>query len=153
MPQRRNHAAYSSEGRLTDGTISRRLVAYLIDAVVLFCLVAIFYVVIGVLGVVTLGLAWLAYAIPAPAIGILYSALTISSSSQGTIGMRMTGVRMVEERTGNTVPALTAAAHALFFYVALLSVVLFLLNVFIGIFRGDRRMGHDLLAGITAVRA
>lgn len=152
MPQRRNYAAYSSEGHLTGGVIGRRLVAYLIDAVVIFCLVAIFYVVIGVLGVVTLGLAWLAYAIPAPAIGILYSALTISSASQGTIGMRMTGVKMIEERTGGTVPALTAAAHALFFYVALLSFVLFVINVLIGLFRNDRRMGHDLLAGITAIR-
>lgn len=152
MPHRRNYAESTSTRRLTEGVISRRLVAYLVDAVVIFCLVSIFYVVIAVLGVVTFGLAWLAYAIPIPAIGILYSALTISSSRQATIGMRMAGVKVVEERTGLTVPAITAAAHALFFYVALLSFVLFVINVIIGIARADSRMGHDLLAGITAIR-
>jgi len=138
---------------LTEGVISRRLIAYFVDAVVIFCLVSLFYIVIAVLGVVTLGLAWLAYAIPIPAIGILYSALTISSSRQATIGMRMTGVKIVEERTGLAVPAVTAAAHALFFYVALFSMLLFIINAIIGLARADRRMGHDLLAGITAIRA
>jgi hypothetical protein len=47
---------------------------------------------------------------------------------------------------------LTAAVHALLFYVAAGTFVLWLLDLFLGVARSDRRLGHDLLTGVVLVR-
>ena len=43
---------------VTEGVISRRVIAFLIDQLVIGCLVGVFYVVVFILGIATLGLAW-----------------------------------------------------------------------------------------------
>jgi len=152
METENNQNIHIPEATFTKGTISRRLLAYFVDFFVIACLTGAFYFAVAVLGLVTFGLAWSIFAVPGCFLAILYSALTVSSPAQGTIGMRIAGVRLVEAGTRNTVPALTAAVHALFFYISVVSVVLFFMNTIIGIARTDRRFGHDLLAGIVAYR-
>ena len=48
---------------------------------------------------------------------------------------------------------ITAAVHALLFYVAAGTFVLWVLDVVIGFARSDRRLGHDLILGVMLVRA
>ena len=47
---------------------------------------------------------------------------------------------------------LTAAVHALLFYVAIGTLLLWIVDVGLGLVRGDRRMGHDILVGLALVR-
>jgi uncharacterized RDD family membrane protein YckC len=64
----------------------------------------------------------------------------------------MMGLRVVDATTGGPVGMLTAAVPALLFYVAVGTFVLWLLDLFLGVVRSDRRLGHDLLTGVVLVR-
>jgi uncharacterized RDD family membrane protein YckC len=135
----------------TDGVLGRRFLAYLVDILVIFGLTLVVGFAVLILGVVTFGLAWVLFAILVPATAILYSAFTIAGREQGTIGMRLAGVRVVRASDGGPVDWITAAVHALLFYVAA-GTMLLLVDVIIGLARDDRRMARDLLVGITALR-
>ncbi len=139
--------------RATEGTIGRRLVAYLVDIVVLFILGALLAVAISVLGVLTLGLGWLLFPVLGIPVAVLYNAVTIGGSSQATIGMRMAGLRVLDATTGGRVGFIAAAVHALLFYVFVASAgTLWVLDVVFGLLRSDRRMGRDLLTNVVLVR-
>jgi uncharacterized RDD family membrane protein YckC len=137
----------------TDGVLGKRLFAYLVDLVMICLLMAFLAFVIGILGIVTFGLAWWLYAVLVPGTAILYSAATVGRRHQSTIGMRMVGLRVIDSATGGPVDKVTAAVHALLFYVAAGTFVLWVLDLFIGVARADRRLGHDLVVGILLVRA
>jgi uncharacterized RDD family membrane protein YckC len=137
----------------TEGVLGRRLVAYLIDLVIIGAFILLLAFAILILGVVTLGLGWFLYAILVPGAAILYSALTISGRHQSTIGMRMTGLRVITATRGAPVDALTAAVHALLFYVAAGSMLLWVLDILIGFARSDRRMARDIIVNLVVVRA
>jgi uncharacterized RDD family membrane protein YckC len=136
----------------TEGVLSRRLFGYLIDLIMIFLFAALLAVAIGVIGVITLGFGWALFAV-LPFTGILYSAITLGGPRQATIGMRMMGVRGVDALSGGPVDALRAAVHALLFYVAAGTLLLWVVDVLIGVARSDRRMGHDLLVGLMFVRS
>src|SRR4051812_14820771 len=135
----------------TDGTLGRRFFAYLIDIVMIALFSLGLSILIAVIGLLTFGLGWSLFAI-VPASAILYNAITIGGARQSTIGMRMMGLRVVDAATGRPVGMLTAAVHALLFYVAAGTFVLWLLDLFLGVARADRRLGHDLLTGVVLVR-
>lgn len=59
---------------------------------------------------------------------------------------------MVAPESGRPVDVLTAAVHALLFYVAISTFLLWCLDVVFGLVRPDRRLGHDLLLGLAVVR-
>ena len=135
------------------GSLGARFLAYLLDILFIFGFTALLTLLITVIGVLTFGLGWTLFAI-LPASGILYSAITVGGSGQSTWGMRMMGLRVVAPETGARVDYLTAAIHALLFYVAVASAfLLWMLDVGIGLVRADRRLGHDLLLGLAVVRA
>jgi uncharacterized RDD family membrane protein YckC len=139
--------------RTTEGTVGRRLFGYLIDIVVLFFLGALLAVAISILGVLTLGLGWLLFPILGIPVAVLYNAITISGSSQATIGMRMAGLRVLDATTGGRVSFIAAAVHALLFYVFIASAGLLLaIDILFGLVRSDRRMGRDLLTNVVLVR-
>jgi uncharacterized RDD family membrane protein YckC len=138
---------------LTDGVLGRRFIAYAVDFLIIFGLMLLLGFAILIFGFLTLGLGWWLYAVLVPGTAILYSAVTVGGAAQATVGMRLCGLRVVETGTGGRVEALTAAVHALLFYVAAGTFVLWLLDLFIGLARADRRLGHDLLVGVAVVRA
>jgi len=106
---------------------------------------------IAFIGLLTFGLGWGLFAI-LPASAIIYNAITIGGPRQSTIGMRMMGLRVVGATTGGPVGMLTAAVHALLFYLAAGTFVLWLFDLFLGFARSDGRLGHDLLTGVVLVR-
>src|SRR3954451_24976138 len=136
----------------TEGRLSRRFFAYLIDLVMIVLFSALLCLAIAIIGLLTLGLGWSLFAI-VPASAILYNAITIGGARQSTIGMRMIGLRVVDAATGGPVGMLTAAVHALLFCVAAGTFVLWLLDLFLGVARADRRLGHDLLTGVVLLRS
>ena len=135
----------------TEGVLGRRWLAYLVDLVLVMILTGFLAIVIAILGVITFGLGWSLFAI-LPFTAIFYSAVTVGGRSQATPGMRMAGLRVVDAVSGGPVGMITAAVHALLFYVAAGTFVLWVLDIIIGFARADRRLGHDLLAGVTLIR-
>ncbi|HEX8164355.1 MAG TPA: RDD family protein [Beijerinckiaceae bacterium] len=146
MPPAGGWGAYA-----TEGVLGRRLFGYLVDLVMIALLIGLLSVFIAIFGLFTLGFGWALYGL-IPFTGVLYSAITLGGPNQATVGMRMTGVRAVDAATGGPVDRLTAAVHALLFYVAAGTFVLWLVDILIGMVRPDRRLGHDLLVGIMLVR-
>lgn len=139
-------------GARTEGVLTRRFFAYLIDIVAIAVLTVVLGLLVGIVGVVTFGLGWALYAILVPGTAILYSALTVGGPGMSTIGMRVTGLRVLDATTGGRAGILLAGVHALMFYVGIGTLLLLVLDVMIGLARGDRRLGHDLLAGLVVIR-
>ena len=134
------------------GVLGSRIFAWIGDIIVLAILGTLVWFALGVLGIITFGATWLLIPIATVATALGYAALTIGGPRQSTWGMRMAGLR-VETANGGRPDGLAAAVHALLFYVAAGTVGLWVLNVLCGLFRSDRRMGHDLLTGLVVVRA
>lgn len=135
----------------TEGVLGRRLFAYLLDIVFVFLFASLLAVVISIVGLITFGLGWALFAI-LPATGVIYSALTVGGRRQATLGMRMAGLRVVDAGNGGTVDWITAGVHSLLFYVAAGTFFLWVVDLFVGFARPDRRLGHDLLVGLMVVR-
>lgn len=134
------------------GVLGSRLFAWFVDIVVLFFLGSLVVVLLAVLGIVTFGATWLLIPIATAATALGYAALTIGGPQQATWGMRVAGLK-VETADGGRPDGLAAAVHALLFYVAAGTFVLWLCTVACGFLRSDRRMIHDLLTGLVVVRA
>jgi uncharacterized RDD family membrane protein YckC len=139
------------DSRLSEGTLGKRFFGYLIDLVVIAIVTAVFWVLIGILGVVTLSLGWALFPLLA-VVPILYNAVTVGGPAQATIGQRVMGLRAVDALTGGRVNWVMAAAHALLFYVAASTFFLWVIDLGLGMVRSDRRLGHDLLTNIAFVR-
>ena len=132
-------------------SLGTRSIAYLLDLGFIAVFWALLATAILFLGVVTLGLAWPLFAI-LPASGIIYSAITVGGRGQSTWGMRLLGLRVTAPESGQPVDMLTAAVHALLFYVAISTFLLWCLDILFGLVRPDRRLGHDVLLGLAVVR-
>ncbi|WP_112663594.1 RDD family protein [Microvirga flavescens] len=143
--------AYEINPRLTRGVISRRFWAYIVDIVMIAIWSVIVSIGIFMFGLLTIGFGWVLFSL-VPLTAIAYNALTIGGRSQATVGMRVMGLRAVDTLTGGPVHVITAAVHALLFYVAVGTFALWALDILIGLFRNDSRFGHDLLTGITVIR-
>ncbi|WP_210483130.1 RDD family protein [Microvirga antarctica] len=144
--------SYQVDERLTRGVISRRFWAYLVDLIVIAIWSAIVCVAIFMLGFLTFGLGWALFAL-VPLTAILYNAVTIGGSAQATVGMRFAGLKVVDAVTGGRPSGLAAAVHALLFYVAVSTFILWACDILLGLFRDDRRFAHDVLTGLMVIRA
>lgn len=150
-----DYNALQVDGRLTEGVIARRFWAYLIDLLVIALWVVLISIGIFFLGLITLGLGWgLFFALPLTAlIFIVYNAVTIGGPNQATVGMRTMGLRVIDPATGRSVSMLAAAVHALFFYVAVSTFLLWACDVLVGFIRNDGRFIRDLLTGLMIIRS
>jgi uncharacterized RDD family membrane protein YckC len=144
---------------VTEGVISRRVIAFLIDQLVIGCLVGIFYVVVFILGIATLGLAWgLFFILPGiwAVVALLYVFFTVSEQRPATWGMRSMEIEM---RLYNGEPSygMMAAFHYILFFV-LTGVAVPLVITLIGLwlvplFDKRRRTLHDIFSGTVMVRS
>lgn len=153
LPQRTSFAdqahAYDpvAQPQLFAGVIGKRFVAFLVDAVIIAVLATIAYVVVGVLGIITLGLAWLLFGLVFPVVGLGYNALTIGGPNSATIGQRLMGLEARMWFGGKATP-LIAAFHALLFWFSLVIFCPILLWAF---FDQRKRCLHDILAGLVVI--
>jgi uncharacterized RDD family membrane protein YckC len=139
-----------TQPQLFDAVIRRRIVAFIVDAVIILVLTAIAALAVLVLGVITLGLGWLLFPIVFPLVGLGYNALTIGGPNSATVGQRMMGLE-VRMWFGGKVTPLIAAFHALLFWVSLYTLVLWLVNVLWAFFDERKRCLHDILAGVVVI--
>jgi uncharacterized RDD family membrane protein YckC len=135
----------------TRGVMGSRIIAWIVDALMLTIIAGLAWLILIILVPFTLGTSL--FFMPVVAVGAVmaYAAIMISGSRQATIGMRMTGL-MVTDMTENRPQALNAAVHALLFYVAAPAFPVWLAMIGIGFLRSDRRFGHDLIAGLRIGR-
>lgn len=140
-----------AEPDLFRGVLTRRVIAFIIDLIVLSVPVALAYLFIAVFGLITLGLGWLLFWLvwPATVIWVLvYYGSTLGGEHSATIGMR---VMDLELRTWYGAPGyfVLGAAHALLFWtsISFLSPLILL----IGLFNARRRLAHDIVLGTVVI--
>ena len=139
----------ADDWRLYDGVRSRRIFAFLIDYAIILLLTIPFAVAIGLLGIITLGLGWMLFAVFGPLVALSYVAFTLGSRDQATTGMKMMGIRL-ERLDGGRVDPLLAVVHTVLFWAGnvFTSGVILLAPLVLD----RKRTVHDLLLGTAVIR-
>jgi uncharacterized RDD family membrane protein YckC len=133
------------------GVLMRRVVAFLIDLVVLSIPIVLAWVFILLFGVVTLGLGWALFWLISPATVIwpvVYYGMSLGGPHSATVGMRMMDLQM---RTFSGTPGyfVLGAAHAVLFWASVS--LLTPLVLVVGLLNGRRQLLHDLVLGTVVV--
>ena len=136
---------------LFEGVLTRRVVAFIIDVIIIAVPLLAASIFIFVLGLVTLGLGWALFWLLSPASviwAVLYYGVTLSSPASATLGMRVMNVEM---RTWYGAPAyfVLGAVHAIVFWVTVS--VLTPLILVVGFFNPRKRLLHDMLVGTVLI--
>lgn len=139
------------EPELFRGVLTRRVVAFIIDVIVLSIPVILGVVFIAVFGLVTLGLGWALFWLVSPASviwALVYYGATLGGPHSATIGMR---VMDLELRTWYGAPGyfLLGAMHAVLFWISVSVLSPFVLLV--GLFNSRRRLLHDFVLGTVII--
>jgi uncharacterized RDD family membrane protein YckC len=136
---------------LFEGVLPRRVLAFIIDAVIIALPMLLATIFIVILGLVTFGLGWLLFWLWSPAAAIwaiCYYGFTFGSPASATIGMRVMDLEM---RTWYGAPAyfVLGAAHAVVFWIS----VSFLtpLILLVALFNNRRRLLHDMVVGTIVI--
>jgi uncharacterized RDD family membrane protein YckC len=136
---------------LFEGVLARRLLAFVIDLIILALPVLFLSMFIFVVGVVTFGLGFVFYALLTPAMvlwALIYYGTTLGSRHSATIGMRAMDIEM---RTWYGSPAyfVLGAMHAIVFWITV-SVFTPLILV-VCLINERRRCLHDILVGTVVI--
>ncbi|MGD9866818.1 MAG: RDD family protein [Hyphomicrobiales bacterium] len=131
-----------------EAVLGRRMLAFLVDVAIIFCLSVVAFIFLIVAGIFTFGLAWLLLGVTFPAVALFYNAWTLSRPETATLGMRMFDLEM-RLWHGERMYALLAAFHALLYYlsVSLLTPLVLLLPLF----NDRKRCLHDFIAGTVVI--
>lgn len=133
------------------GVPERRVIAFLIDLVVISVPVVLAVMFIFVFGIVTLGLGFVLFALLPPATAIwalFYYGITMGGPRSATIGMRAVDLQV---RTWYGAPCyfLLGAVHALVFWLTVTT--LSPLVAVVGLLNDRRRLLHDFVLGTVVV--
>ncbi len=132
------------------GVRTSRVISFFIDYLIIGVLCIPFAVIIGLLGILTLGLAWGLYAFLPAIVALVYLALTMGGPNQATVGMRMMGIR-IARLDGQKVDPLLACLHGILFWV--IHPMTAWLLVLITFFSSKKRLLQDILLGTYVARA
>ncbi len=127
---------------LYEGILAKRVVAFFIDAVIVFLLMIPAALIVALLGIVTLGIGWLLFAPLFAIVALGYVALTLGGANSATVGMRTLGIEMRTLDGGRPYPLL-GAVHALLFWLSV--TILTPLILIVGLVTERSRLLHDLI--------
>ena len=141
----------ATQPELFEGVLARRVVAFVIDVVIIAVPVLFAGLFIFLFGIVTFGLGWVLFWMLSPAAivwALLYYGLTFGSAKSATIGMRVMDLEM---RTWYGTPAyfVLGAVHAVIYWISVSFLTPFILLV--ALFNDRRRLLHDILLGTVVV--
>ena len=136
---------------LFEGVLARRMMAFVIDVIIIAVPLVIAWICIFIFGLITFGLGWALFWMFSPASiiwALFYYGLTLGGPASATIGMRAMEIEM---RTWYGAPAyfVLGAVHAIVFWVTIS--VLTPLILLIGLFNVRRRLLHDMLVGVVLI--
>ena len=139
------------EPELFEGVLARRVVAFLIDLMIITVPLIFLAIFIFMFGLVTLGLGWFMFFLMSPIAviwALVYYGMTFASPASATIGMRVVDLEM---RTWYGTPCyfVLGAVHASMFWLAVSFLTPFILLV--GLFNDRRRLLHDMLVGTIVI--
>lgn len=133
-----------------EGLLTRRILAYGVDLLVLAALAVVVWLVLGVAGVLTFGLLFPVQALALAILPFAYHTLLIAGEGSATLGMRLMGLRVHSILDGGRPHLAQAAINVLVFYGSLaLTGSLILL---VALFNTRGRTLHDYLAGTIVLR-
>lgn len=138
-----------SNPALFEGLLLRRSVAYLIDTAIIVAIVFIIAIVGLVLGIVTLGLAWLALPIIIPLAILGYYASTLGSARRATVGMDMMDIVLTPAR-GRPLDGWAILIHPILFWVTVW--VSWPFTILFALFTPRQQLLHDLVVGTLMLR-
>jgi uncharacterized RDD family membrane protein YckC len=133
-----------------DGVRTRRVLAFLLDYLIVGLLLIPFAILVFFLGLLTLGLGWSLFAVLGPAVALIYVWNTLGGPNQATVGMRMMNIRL-DRLDGRRVDGLLAVVHSVLFWAG--NVVLTPLVLLVALFADRKRTLHDLLLGTVVTRS
>ncbi|MFZ1884174.1 MAG: RDD family protein [Rhodoplanes sp.] len=136
---------------LFEGVLPRRVIAFIIDVVIIAVPVVLAAIFIFLLGIVTLGVGWVLYWVLSPAAivwAVFYYGLTFGGPQSATIGMRMVDIEM---RTWYGAPAyfVLGAVHGILFWVLISALTPLILLVCF--FNHRHRLLHDIILGTVVI--
>ena len=138
------------DARIYDGVRTRRVLACVVDYLIVGLLTIPFAILVLVLGLLTLGLGWMLFSVLVPAVAALYIWNTLGGPNQATLGMKMMGIRL-DRLDGGHIDGLTAVAHTVLFWAG--NVILTPLVLLVTLFADRKRTLHDLLLGTVVTRS
>ncbi len=133
-----------------EGVRSRRMLAFLLDATAILLLMLVAFVVVTLLGLLTLGLGWFLFPAIWPVVALLYEVLTKGGPASATPGMRAVGIEL-RTLSGERLDYPLALLHSLGFWFSV--TVLTPLVLVVGLFTGRKQLLHDFLLGTVVVRS
>jgi uncharacterized RDD family membrane protein YckC len=136
---------------LFEGVLARRVVAFVIDLVIIALPLVAAAMFIFFLGLITFGFGWGLFWLLSPASviwALFYYGMTLGSPDSATLGMRTMELEM---RTWYGAPSyfVLGAVHAVVYWisVSVLSPVILL----VGFFNARRRLLHDMVVGTVII--
>ena len=136
--------------RVYEGVLTRRMMAFVIDYLIVALMMIPFAILVFVFGIVTLGLGWALFSVLFPAVALTYVWNTMGGPNQATVGMRMMDIRL-ERLDGQRIDGLLAIVHTVLFWAG--NVLLTPLILLATLFLERKRTVHDLLLGTVVTRA
>jgi uncharacterized RDD family membrane protein YckC len=136
---------------LFKGVLARRLIAFVIDILIIMLPVAFAAIFIFFLGLVTFLLGWVLFWLLYPGTiiwALIYCGTTLGSPASATVGMRIMDLEM---RTWYGAPTyfVLGAVHAIVFWITVS--ILTPLVLVVGLLNERQRLLHDILIGTVVI--
>lgn len=139
----------STAPELFEEILTRRVVAYLIDLVLIGGITIGLSVIALILGLFTFGLSLLSLAFVVPAAVVIYYAFTLGSPRRATVGMQVMDIVLTPTR-GQPLDGWMAIFHAALFWLTFW--ISWPVTILFALFTPRRQMIHDLIMGTLMVR-
>lgn len=134
---------------LFENVLPRRVIAYVIDMVIISFFVLAVGLVGLVLGLLTFGLAWLAMPLVIPVVILVYYIVTLGSAARATIGMQAMDIVLTPTR-GAPLDGWKILIHPIVFWITIW--IAWPVSLAFALFTPRQQMVHDLIAGTLMVR-
>jgi len=138
-----------SAPELFEGLLARRVVAYIIDLIILAA-ITFATLIVGIIGgIVTLGAAFFALPFAIPIAIAFYYGATLGSVQRATIGMRIMDIVLTPTR-GAPLNGVRAFIHPVVFWLTCWFLTPF--SFLFALFSPRRELLHDMIVGTLMVR-
>ena len=134
---------------LFEGVLTRRVIAYIIDLVIMSIAASVLAIVGLIAGFLTFGLAWLVLPFAIPLLILGYYAVTLGSPARATVGMQVMDIVLTPAR-GRPLDGWKILIHPIVFWITVW--VAWPFSLVIALVTPRREMVQDLVTGTLMLR-